>query len=243
MSKETTRWYSERLQREVHVARWGVTGAPLLLFPTAAGDAGEVERFHLVGALGGLLAEGRVKVYSVDSVAGMAWLDESLPAGEAARVQNRYDAFVYHELVPAIRADCRSADVEIVAAGASIGAFNALASVCRHPDAFSKAICMSGTYDLTRFLRGAWNDDFYYSSPLHFVPDLHEGPHLQALRKRFVLLAHGQGRWEDPSQSWRVADLLGKRGVPNRVDAWSGDHDHDWPTWRKMLPQYLSELL
>ena len=31
-------------------------------------------------------------------------------------------------------------------------------------------------------------------------------------------------------------------GIPNRVDNWGPDWDHDWPTWRAMLPQYLDEL-
>ena len=66
---------------------------------------------------------------------------------------------------------------------------------------------------------------------------------LDALRRRFVLLAHGDGRWEEPAQSWRTAEALGARGVPNRVDAWGERYDHDWPTWREMLPKYLDELL
>jgi esterase/lipase superfamily enzyme len=158
-------------------------------------------------------------------------------------MQNRFDAFIYHELVPAIRSDCRDEEIEIVAAGASIGAFNALAAVCRHPDVFSHAVCMSGTYDPGRFLKGEPTLDYHYSSPLHFLPTLEEGPHLAKLRERFVLLTHGTGRWEDPQNSWRVADVLGARGVPNRVDEWGPEWDHDWPAWRKMLPQYLDELL
>jgi pimeloyl-ACP methyl ester carboxylesterase len=35
---------------------------------------------------------------------------------------------------------------EIIAAGASVGAFNALASVCRYPHLFRAAVCMSATY-------------------------------------------------------------------------------------------------
>jgi esterase/lipase superfamily enzyme len=31
--------------------------------------------------------------------------------------------------------------------------------------------------------------------------------------------------------------------VPNRVDAWGKEWRHDWVTWRKMLPQFLGELL
>ena len=52
-----------------------------------------------------------------------------------------------------------------------------------------------------------------------------------------------QGRWEDPAESWRIADALGKRAIPNRVDEWGEEWDHDWPTWREMLPRYLDELL
>ena len=135
-------------------------------------------------------------------------------------------------------------DSEVIATGASIGAFNALAAICRHPDVFSQAICMSGTYDLSKFFQGQPTADYYYSSPLDFVPDLDDdGDHLAKLRERFVLLTHGDGRWEEPSQSWRVAETLGNRGIPNRVDPWGEQYDHDWQTWREMLPKYLDELL
>jgi esterase/lipase superfamily enzyme len=71
-------------------------------------------------------------------------------------VQNQYDGYVYEELLPAIRARLSYADdIELFTAGASLGAFNALTSVCRHPDAFKTAICMSGTYDFTGWMEGA----------------------------------------------------------------------------------------
>jgi esterase/lipase superfamily enzyme len=39
-----------------------------------------------------------------------------------------------------------------------------------------------------------------------------------------------------------MAHVLGNKGIPNRVDDWGGSYDHDWPTWCRMLPQYLSDL-
>jgi esterase/lipase superfamily enzyme len=243
MTKESSTWRSERLGKEVKVVRWGESGTPVLVFPTAAGDCEECERFKLIHVLAPFLSENRIKVYSVDSVAGQAWLDQDMPRHQAARMQNQFDAFVYNEVVPAIRVDCRQPDIEIIAAGASIGAFNALASITRHPDVFKSAICMSGTYDLKKFMSEEPTQDYYFSSPLHFLPSLAEGEQLKKLRERFIVLAHGQGRWEDPDQSWRVADVLGTKGIPNRVDAWAKEWDHDWPTWRAMMPQYLDELL
>ena len=39
-----------------------------------------------------------------------------------------------------------------------------------------------------------------------------------------------------------MASALGAKGIPNRVDNWGPDWEHDWPTWHRMLPQYLDEL-
>ncbi len=235
-------WYSPALGRELGIARWGHLGTPVLLFPTAGGDAEECERFHLIRVLEPLLEAGRIKVYCCDSVAGRAWTSGEGTGRQRSAIQTGFDRFVYNEMVPLIRRDCESPEIEIITAGASIGAFNALASICRHPDVFKSAICMSGTYDLTRWLDDDWNSDFYFSSPLHFLPNLEDEVILGQLRRRFVLLATGEGRWEAPAESWRVASVLGAKGIPNRVDAWGADWDHDWNTWRAMLPRYLDEL-
>lgn len=243
MSKHKISWKSPALGgREITFVRYGVSGTPLLLFPTAGGDAEEPERFHLISAIGDYLKDLRLKVYCVDSIAGMAWLKECKTLEQAAAIQNQFDNCLYREVVPAIHRDCGGDGGLVWAAGASIGAFNALAAVCRHPDVFGKAICLSGTYNMNRFLEGRINHDYYQSSPLDFVPNL-SGKHLELLRQRFILLAHGQGDYEDPEQSWRVERVLGPKGIPNRVDAWDKTWRHDWVTWRKMLPQFLGELL
>lgn len=243
MSKHKISWRSPALGgREITFVRYGVMGQPLLLFPTTGGDAEEPERFHLIEAIGEYIQDLRLKVYCIDSIAGQAWLQECDTLDQAAAVQNRFDAAIAREVVPAIRRDCNDPNAQIYAAGASIGAFNALAAVCRHPDLFQLAICMSGTYDMTRFVEGRPTPDYHACSPLHFVPQL-EGAQLELLRKRFVLLAHGQGEFEDPAQSWNVERVLGQKRIPNRVDAWGKEWRHDWVTWRKMLPQFLGEFL
>ena len=240
LQKDTTRWHSDRLEQQVQLVRWGHYGTPVLLFPTAGGDAEEVERFHLIGVLEPLIAEGRIKVYSVDSIAGRAWISGNHSAEYCSLLQNRFDDHIYREVTPAIRADCASDDIEIIATGASIGAFNAVATLCRHPDAYRMAIAMSGTFDLSKYLEGRMNEDFYFSSPLHYLPQL-TGPQLDLLRTRFVLLPSGEGNFEDIGESWRLAEVLGSRGIPNRVDPWGASSHHDWNTWREMLPRYLAE--
>ena len=240
--KLVTGWYSDRLQQGVEVVRWGHYGKPVLLFPTAGGDAQEVERFHLISALWPLIESGKIKVFCCDSVAGRTWLEDH-SVEHCAWIQNQFDGFVYHELVPAILNDC-GGSIPIITTGASMGAYNAVTSLCRHPDVFQTAIGLSGAYDLERSMHGRFTLDFYFSSPMHFLPGIPEdSSHLAMLRQRSVILVYGEGRWEHPDQSWRLAEVLGSRGIPNRVDVWGPEYDHDWPAWREMLPSYLQQLV
>ena len=242
MTKTVSRWHSDRIGQATTLVRWGHWGQPVLLFPTAGGDAEEAERMHMIGVLGPLIEGGRIKVYSCDSLAGRALADKAGTEAYRCWLLNRFHEYVAAEVVPAIRADCASEDIEVVAAGASIGAFNAVAAQCRYPHLFRAAIGMSGTYDLEGLLGFRGDENYYFASPLAFLPGL-EGPLLERLRQRFVLMPFGQGRWENPGESWRMADVLGAKGVPNRVDPWGPDYDHDWVTWREMLPRYLDEIV
>jgi len=236
-----SRWYSPRLGCEVTLARWGEVGQPVLVFPTAGGDAEEIERFKLIEALGPLLEAGKIKVYSCDSVAGSAWFNRAGSPDHRMRLQHEFHQYVKHEVAPAIRLDCQAPEQGIWSAGASIGAFHAAAVVCRFPDLFHRALAMSGTFDLMRFIEvDQPNDEYRVSSPLLFVPHL-EGRHLEVLRTRFVQFATGEGRWENIGESWALANVLGAKGIPNHVDSWGPAWHHDWITWRKMLPQYLEQ--
>lgn len=237
----TQRWYSDRIGQELTVARWGFAGVPVLVFPTAGGDATEIERNQLVGHLWPLIDEGRIRVYSCDSVAGQAMVERRGEPAYRMWLFDQYHQAIAREVIPAIRNDSGSAHA-LVTAGASIGAFNALAVLARFPHEVGSAICMSGTYRLEPLLGGDVTDNLYFSSPLHFLPGL-QGADLEQLRRRFVVLASGTGEWEDIGQSWAMADVLGAKGIPNRVDDWGPGYKHDWPTWWEMLPTYLREIV
>jgi esterase/lipase superfamily enzyme len=240
--KTTATWHSPRMQREAKLVRWGSYGKPVLIFPTAGGDAEEIERWHLVGALQPLIDAEKIKVYSCDSVSGKAMLAQEGTPAHRMWLQNMFQQYVRHEVVPAIRTDCKSDDIGVIAAGSSIGAFHAAAMVCRFPNVFTHALAASGTYKLERFF-GTQDvtDDYIVTSPLRFLPGLGPGPHLDVLRTRFILIPSGEGRAEDIGESWALANALGAKGIPNRVDSWGPDWHHDWPTWRAMFPKYIGE--
>ncbi len=239
--KTGSRWYSDRMQQEISLVRWGYYGQPVLLLPTAGGDAEEVERMGLLGAVWPLVEAGRIKVFSCDSIGGRALAAGWGTVGYRCWLLNRYQEAVAEEVVPAIRQDCQDDAAEVVVAGASIGAFNSVALTCRFPWAFRSAVAMSASFDIERLMGFQGNGDFYFASPWHFLHGMN-GSLLDLLRRRFVLMAFGGGRWEAPDENWRMAGILGDKGVPNRVVEWGAEWDHDWPTWRQMLPIYLDQL-
>ena len=132
--KRRERWYSGRLGVDVTVARWGHFGTPVIVFPTAGGDAEEIERMWLVDSVGEYLEAGRVKLYSCDSVSGAAMLRGDGDPRYRAALLRGFLEFVRHELIPMIRMDCESPEITVITAGASIGAFNAVALLCHYPD-------------------------------------------------------------------------------------------------------------
>jgi esterase/lipase superfamily enzyme len=240
--KETWIWPTERLPHPARVARWGKWGAPVLLFPSAGGDCEEVERFGVVAALEPLLAAGRLKLYSVDGIAARGWLEGRGTSERRAQLQNAFDVWIQAELVPHIQRDAAGAG-SIVTAGAAFGAFDAVASLCRHPDVFRAAVGLSGYYDLTAYLGGPLTSDFYFSSPLHYLPALGDSAQLASMRERQVVIAGGDGPYEDARDSLRMAGVLGDKGIPHRIEQWGAQFDHDWNSWRPMLEKYLQELL
>jgi esterase/lipase superfamily enzyme len=236
MQKNTWSWVTPRLPAPARLAGWGHFGTPVLLFPTAGGDFEEVERFHLVSALSPLIDAGRMKVYSVDGLAARTWLQGAHSLEHCAQFQSLYDAYIAEEVVPHIRRDCHSDDkLEIIVAGAAIGAFHAVASLCRYPEMFRLAIAMSGTYELSKYLRNAGAQEL--------VPYPTDEALLRQARQRFVLLPTGEGDYELPVETQRLASALSAQGIPHRVDLWGRDYHHGWNTWRAMLPKYLTDAL
>ena len=61
-------WHSPALEMHMPIVTYGDRGHPLLLFPTAAADFLENERFFLVKAVEPAILAGRVRVFSIESI-------------------------------------------------------------------------------------------------------------------------------------------------------------------------------
>lgn len=236
-------WHSPILGRDMPVVTYGHAGHPLLLFPTAAADFLENERFYLVKAVEPFLLAGRVRLFSIDSINRLAWMDKSCPVEEQARRQALYADYVEQEVAPYVRTVCGDANARIGTTGASFGAFHAANALFRRPDLFDTLIAMSGFYDLSPdYLKGYSDDNCYFNNPVWYLPGL-SGWYLDLLRTSCaVVIATGQGAYEDPEASRQLARVLGEKGIPHHLDIWGQDVNHDWPWWRRMLPHFLGSL-
>lgn len=236
-------WHSPILGQHMPIVSYGHWGHPLLLFPTAAADFLENERFGLVGAVGPMIAAGRVRVFSIDSINKLSWMDQGLPVPEKARRQALYARYIEEEVVPYIRGACQSPDIRIATTGASFGGFHAANTLFRRPDLFDAVIAMSGFYDLAPdYLHGYSDDNVYFNNPAWYLPNL-EGHSLHLLRTACrIHILTGQGAYEAPHASRRLSELLHQKEIPHSLDVWGHDVDHDWPWWRKMLP-YSIEMM
>ena len=166
-------WHSPHLGQGMPIVSYGHWGHPLLLYPTAAADFLENERFHLVGAIEPQIRAGKVRVFSIDSINRQAWMDRKLPVQEQARRQMLYSQYVEEEVVPYIRHICGAPDIRIATTGASFGAFHAANALFRRPDLFDGVIGMAGFYDLgPDYFKGYSDDSCFYNNPAWYLPNL-----------------------------------------------------------------------
>lgn len=239
MRREITKWYSPVLDKEMEAVAYGDSGFALLMFPTAAADFLEYERFQLIEELKPMIESGKMRVYSINSINSESWLnDEMHPQDKAARHQ-QFNEYVVNEVVPYIHRDSGGLN-KIVTTGASLGALHAANTFFRRPDIFAGTIAMSGSYDLSDYAKGYFDETCYFNSPIHYLPNLEDENILNMLKDdKKIYIVTGQGNYENPEASQRLSDVLNGKQIPHTLDLWGHDIPHDWPSWRKMLPYVL----
>jgi esterase/lipase superfamily enzyme len=239
MKRELTSWYSPSLNKEMPVVVYGDYGFALLLVPTAAADYLEYERFQLMDHLSPYINSGKVKVFSINSINNESWLNnEMIPEHKGIR-HNDFNKYVFDEVIPFIKNNT-SWQTPVITSGASFGALHSMNLFLKRPDLINGVIAMSGVYDLTEYTNGFWDDQVYFNSPIHYMPNLTDDWLLSHIRQsNHIHILTGQGDHEDPGAAGRFARVLYDKGINYELDVWGHDMRHDWPTWRAMLPYYI----
>ena len=88
MRREIHKWWSPNLNKEMEIVVYGHYGYALLMFPTAAADYLEYERFQLIDSIAPFINDGKLKAFSVNSINSESWLNNNMhPSHKAIRHQ------------------------------------------------------------------------------------------------------------------------------------------------------------
>jgi len=236
-------WDSSHLGRTMELKVYGKEGKPVLVFPTRGGRFFDFENFGMVDACLPFIESGKIRLYTVDSVDNESWLNESLPPVDRARRHEEYDAYIIHEVLPFIHKDCGYRG-KIITMGCDMGGYHAANFFFRHPEFFDAMISLSGFFHLQMFIGDYMDENVYFNSPLHYLPNLDDPRILQLYRKSDICICVGQGQWEESmmAHAYAMKKVLKDKGIPCWVDFWGQDVSHDWIWWRQQLPYFLDQL-
>ena len=169
MYREEFGHYSWILDKDMHIVIYGHGGMPVLCFPTQNSMANNYEDFGMIDQLADFIEDGRIQLFTVDSVDLESWsLKDGNKEWRAAR-QEQYFHYIVDEVIPFMRS---RNDQDPAVTGFSMGANHAVITFLRRPDLFRGVIALSGVYDSDFFFNGWMNATLYESSPERFLPQM-----------------------------------------------------------------------
>jgi esterase/lipase superfamily enzyme len=236
------RWYSPRLGRDMELLVFGHAGARVLVFPTRDGRFHEYEDLRIVEALRPKIDAGHLQLYCVDSIAWETFYCFSSQPADRVRRHTAYEDYVLNEVMALMGA--LNPDPCTIAHGCSLGAFIAANIAFRHPHRFRKLAAFSGRYDLTLEVEsfpdvfaGYRDDEVYFNTPTHYLPNLCCPSRLALLRSLDIVLAIGR---DDPfaENNRQLSRILWDKGIWHALHEWDG-RAHRGCSWRSMAPLYV----
>ena len=242
MEREYHRWHSPNLGRDMELLVFGRSGARVLAFPARLGRFFDDENWGIVNALRGHLERGWIQLFCLDSVDNDSLYGWWRHPRERIDYHQRYERYVLDEVFNF--SGWINPCPYVTSLGCSLGAYHAANIALRHPDRFTKLVALSGRYDLTRGIEnfgdlfdGYYDESIYFHTPCHFLPNLHDSPQLDAIRRMEITLAIGE---EDPfrESNHSLSDTLWAKGAWNALHVWRG-RAHRASDWRRMVSLYV----
>lgn len=242
MQREYHKQWSVQLQREMECLVFGHAGAKVLVFPTRCGRFYEYEKMGMIQVLAKKIEQGFLQIYCVDSLDAESLYCAHITPAQRLERQNAFESYILQEVLPFMHR--KNPHPCTISHGLSLGAFHAANIVFRHPRYFKKLVAFSGRYDLTLNVEhfsdlfdGFYNDDVYFHTPCHFLPNLTCERQLKLLRQMEMIFVIGK---HDPfiNNNQQLSDILRKKAIPHRLILWDG-RAHNGHYWRQMAPFYL----
>lgn len=204
---------------------FGESGANVLVFPTRMGRFFDYENWGLVESLRWKIENGFLRLLCLDSIDEESFYCDWNHPEDRVKRHAEYENYILHEVIP-MGLDSNP-DISLISHGCSLGAFHAVNLAFRHPELFCKVVALSGRYDLSNdtgshrnLFDGHYDEDIYYHTPLHFLPNITDQTLLRHLREMEIVLAVGE---QDAflENNFKLSDILNGLGASHELHIWS----------------------
>jgi esterase/lipase superfamily enzyme len=232
------RWFSPRLDREMDVLVHGHAGAPVIVFPSSWGRFSEWKDYLMIDTLADKIDAGHIQFFGIDSLCAESWYNDQINPRERVRRHNVWESYVLDEVLPFIRST--NPNPFLITAGVSFGAYLAVNFAFKHPEVVGKTVGISGSYRIRRLLDGYYDEDAYFNCPVSYMAEMNDERVLDLIRRMEIFLVTSDmdiGICRE--RTYDMSRVLTDRGIMHKIDDWGGNLVHDWPTWRKMIREYL----
>ncbi len=241
--------WSPALGRDMECKVYGHAGRPVLFIPCQDGRFFDFENFHMTDVWAPWIESGQVMVFSIDTIDAETWSDKDGDPYWRARRYEQWISYITAELVPFMRDMVNARNgwegyPGVIAFGCSLGATHAANLFFRFPDLFDGMLALSGIYSADYGFDGYMDEVVYRNSPVDYLAGMPaDHPFIERYRRGRGIICVGQGAWEQPDTTRRIAQLNEEKNMGLWVDFWGYDVNHDWPWWHKQVAYFVPFLL
>ena len=177
MNVQYSKHYSPSLGRDMECKIYGHGGRPVLFIPCQDGRFFDFENFKMTDTWRPWIDEGKVMVFSIDTIDKETWSNSSGDARWRISRHEQWFRYITDEVVPMMRQMVNEANgwtgyPGIMVFGCSLGATHAANLYFRRPDLFDRLLALSGIYN-AEYGFGRYMDDLVYSnSPIHYLANM-----------------------------------------------------------------------
>lgn len=236
MKKETKKWRSPSLGKDMELIIYGESGTPIIGLPTRGASCRQWDEFGMTDSISYQLENGFNQLFCLSSVDKESFLNEEASPKQRMTRQKQYESYLVEEVVPFIQEE--ASNDYVIIAGVDMGGYHALTTALKHPGAFDKVIGMSGIYDINCFMDGFYSDEVYYNNPMDFVPNMNNQQMLNNIRDiDFRLVSFDMDDRKEKAR--RMSDVFRMKFIEHELDIWGTDDQEEWDLWPQMLKTHI----
>ena len=249
METQYFKWYSHELNRDMEMKVYGHAGRPVLFIPCQDGRFFDFENFKMTDTWAPWIERGEVMVYSIDTMDLETWSNKTGDPRWRIERHEQWMRYIVNEVAPFIQQMVNERNgwdgiPGIISFGCSLGATHAANLFFRYPEIFTGTLALSGIYNASYGWDGYMDQDVYNNSPVDYLAGMSwDHPYIEKYRNNRGIICVGQGAWEMPETTRRVAEIVAEKNMGVWVDFWGHDVAHDWDWWYKQVLYFVPHLL